>query len=54
MPFVVYTKVINSFVNDVYKFIDTHEEMELTNYSDILESNNLDWDYKLMSEANVK
>ncbi len=54
MPFIIYTETINSFVDDVNNFIDIHKEMELTSYGDILNENELKWDYNSMAGANIK
>ena len=53
MPFIIYTEIINSFVDDVNNFVDIHKEMELTSYGDILNKNELKWDYNSMAKANV-
>ena len=46
MPYVMYARAIDDFVDDVHRFIDQHEEMGLTNYRGVLEERGID-----MSEA---
>ena len=41
-PYVIYSDKINDFEADVYKFIDAHPEMELTQYGKIIEDNGID------------
>ena len=38
LPYVIYSQKINDFEADVYKFVDLHPEMELTQYSKIIEN----------------
>ena len=53
MPFVDYSEMVNSFVDDVYIFKENNEEIELNRYADILNDNNLEWDMESMSNADV-
>ena len=41
MPFVGYSKMVDSFQKDLYKFCDEHPEYEHTRYGETLERNNL-------------
>ena len=41
-PYVIYSKKVREFEEDVYKFIDAHPEMQLTQYSKIIEENGID------------
>lgn len=41
-PYVIYSKIVSEFEEDVYKFIDEHPEMQLTQYSKIIEENGID------------
>ena len=41
MPFVDYDDIAVRFMEDVYRFIDAHLDMSLTNYGDILENNGI-------------
>ena len=41
-PYVIYSKKVREFEEDVYKFIDAHPEMQLTQYSKIIEENCID------------
>ena len=52
-PFVIYDKVVDDFVREVYSFIDAHEEMGLNHYSSILEENDIRWDARDMENADV-
>ena len=52
MPFVNYSKMVDGFVEDVYKFNDEHTEFGLNRYGEILEKNGLEWGSK-MSTADI-
>lgn len=52
-PFVSYRRVVREFQGAVYDFIDQHEEMELTRYSEILKAANIEWDSQSMKNADV-
>ena len=52
-PFVNYSELVDSFVQDVYKFEKEHPEMKLTRYGEILNEHNIEWGSKSMSEADV-
>lgn len=53
MPFVNYSGIVDSFIQDVYKFQEAHPEMKLTRYGEILNERNIEWGRKSMSEADI-
>lgn len=53
-PFVIFSEMVNRFVDDVYALVDTYPEWELNHYGQILEENGLKWDSKSMSGAIVE
>jgi hypothetical protein len=53
MPYVNYTKTVDSFVHDVYAFMDANPDYELNRYGEILEQNGLEWNSQSMKEADV-
>ena len=53
MPFVNYSEIVDSFIDDVYRFMETNEDMELNRYSEILQENGLEWDSSSMKGADV-
>nr|WP_314783864.1 DUF6508 domain-containing protein [Olsenella uli] len=53
MPYVNYETTVTDVEQAIYSFVDEHPENELTRYSDILERNGLEWDSRVMSEADV-
>ena len=53
MPFVNYSVMVHHFIDDVYEFIETHEDLELNHYGEILNENGIDWDSQSMGNANV-
>ena len=52
-PFVDYSRVVDQFIQDVYSFVDSHEEMGLHNYIKILEDNGIKWSWEPMVKAEV-
>lgn len=52
-PFVDYSIVVDQFIQDVYSFIDNHEEMGLHSYVKILEDNGIKWSWEPMVKAEV-
>ena len=44
---------MNSFINEVYRFEKEYPEYKLTSYGEILEKNNIRWDFKSMESADV-
>ena len=54
MPYVNYSRMVRDFTDDVYSFVETHEEMGLNHYSDILKANGIKWGTDSMSTAVVE
>lgn len=52
-PFVNYSCVVDQFIDDVYSFVDNHEEMGLHSYIKILEDNGIKWSWEPMVKAEV-
>ena len=52
-PFVNYSCVVDHFIDDVYSFVDNHEEMGLHSYQKVLEENGIQWNAKSMETAVV-
>lgn len=53
MPFVAYSKVVTQFEKEVYSLKETHPELELNQYSLILERNDIKWQKQSMATADV-
>ena len=53
MPFVMYTRMVDEFVEDVYRFERSHQDFRLNRYGEILSQNGIEWDSKSMSSADV-
>lgn len=53
MPYVNYSDMVNCFVDDVYSFERSNEDMELTCYGDILKENHIEWGLDSMKNADV-
>ena len=53
MPFVNYSKIVRNFINDVYTFEESNNDMNLTCYGDILKDNSIEWDTESMKNADV-
>lgn len=53
LPYVIYTKLADDFIKDVYEFIKQNEDLGLRRYFDILEENGLIWNMESMSNADV-
>lgn len=53
VPFVNYSDIVSSFVQDVYKFMDDNEDIELSYYGEILEKNGIDWDRNAIKDVDV-
>lgn len=51
MPYVMYSGIVHELMEAIYNFVDTHTEMELNHYYDILEKNGLFWDANSMANA---
>lgn len=52
-PFVNYSRVVDQFIDDVYSFVDNHEEIGLHSYQKVLEDNGIKWSWELMVKAEV-
>lgn len=50
-PFVNYSCVVDHFIDDVYSFVDNHEEMGLHSYQKVFEENGIKWNAKSMETA---
>lgn len=53
MPFVNYSAIVKSFINDVCRFADDHSGLESNHYRDILAKNHLKWDFESMKKADI-
>lgn len=53
MPFVDYSESVIDVENAIYRFVDTHPDLELNHYYDILKENGLAWETKSMEGADV-
>lgn len=53
MPFVNYSEKVDFFREDVWRFMEENEDMELNRYRDILNENGIEWGSDSMSEADV-
>ncbi|GLF88506.1 MULTISPECIES: DUF6508 domain-containing protein [Bacillus] len=42
MPFVHYSETVRHFIEDVYTFVEQHQELELTRYREILKDNGIE------------
>lgn len=54
MPHVNYSMLVRNFTDDVYSFVDKHQEMGLRNYAEILKENGIEWGMDSMSTAVVE
>lgn len=52
-PFVNYSRVVDHFIDDVYFFVDNHEEMGLYSYQKVLEENGIEWGMESMAKTEV-
>ena len=52
-PFMVFSEMVNHFVDDIYSIVEGYPEWELNHYSQILEENGIKWESGSMSEAIV-
>lgn len=52
-PFVMYGETVRNLEHAIYEFIESHEELGLRGYGEILENNGLKWDMNSMSDADV-
>ncbi|MPN23033.1 hypothetical protein SDC9_170418 [bioreactor metagenome] len=53
MPFVNYSDIVSAFIQDVYRFMDDNEDLELNHYGEILENNGLDLDSNTIKDEDV-
>ena len=53
MPFVNYSRVVDEFIETLYRYCEAHPEFEHTHYGDTLNSIDLKWGSKSMEEADV-
>ena len=53
-PFVVFSEMVNRFMDDVYVVVEAYPEWELNHYGQILEQNGIKWESKSMSGAIVE
>lgn len=53
MPFVDYSEMVDSFIDDVYTFKVSNKDVGLNSYLDVLKDNNLEWDMESMKNAEV-
>ena len=42
MPYVMYSRTIDDFIDDVHRFVDLHEDMGLTDYRKVIEDRGID------------
>ena len=53
LPFVEYSQTVSALESSVMSFVDNHQELCLTQYSDILKRAGLDWGSESMEGADV-
>ena len=53
-PFVIFSEMVNRFMDDVYAVVEAYPEWELNHYGQILEQNGIKWESKSMSGAIVE
>lgn len=53
LPFVNYSKTVDSFHEDFYKFCEANPEFEYTKYGETLAANGLKWGFNSMKGADV-
>ena len=52
-PFVVFSEMVRSFIDDVYAMVEAFPEWELNHYGQTLEQNGIKWEKESMSGAIV-
>lgn len=52
-PFVLYGETVRNLEQAIYEFVESHEELGLRGYGEILEKNGIKWDMNSMSDADV-
>ena len=53
MPFVNYSRIVDSFIDDVYHFVDENRDLGLNHYYDVLTENHLEWGLESTKSADV-
>lgn len=53
VPFVNYSQSVLDFEKALYGIVDTHPELELTKYAEILSRHGINWDMSEMASAEV-
>ena len=53
-PFVVFSEMVNHFIDDIYAVVEESPELELNRYGQILEQNGIKWESNSMSGAIVE
>ena len=53
MPFVDYSEIVHSFIDDVYFFEESNRNMILNRYEDILRKNDIEWTIESMTKADI-
>lgn len=53
-PFIIFSEMVNRFMDDVYAVVEAYPEWELNRYGQILEQNGIKWESKSMSGAIVE
>ena len=53
MPYVNYSELIYHFMDDVFEFAASNNDMELDNYKEILNENGIEWEMKSMTMADA-
>lgn len=53
VPYVKYSKIIDAFIDDVYRFENENPDYQLNHYYDILKNNGIEWNRASMKEADV-
>lgn len=53
MPYINYSKMVDAYVDDVYKFIKDNDEVNKSNFRDIIKANGIDLSTKSVYEADT-
>lgn len=53
MPYVQHSMIVILFIDDVYRFISEHEALNLIQYREILEKNNINYNRQSMINADI-
>ena len=53
LPWVEYSQTIMDFIQTIGRFVETHEEMRLSQYAELLKQKGIDWKDESMSNADV-